>query len=384
MASPDMLLPIPVVGVTSGPQWASSLVDCLNIIDSHTHAPGSGVQITPDGLNITTDLSFQNNSLTEVLNISLTEQSSPTVSNGSLYRDGDDLYYIDGAGNDIQITASGGVAGTPGSIGNLVAPASASYVAASSKFVFQSDSTTSASLDCGPLIIRQLSASSNACTLNPPSALASNYDLYLPNLPASDTRFVLLNSSGVMSATYAPDNTSLEFSGTSLQVKASGITTAKIADLNVTTAKIAAANVTPPKLSAPVYSISSAASQTTSTAVPSYAAVGTLSVTISSTDLGAGVGRPVEVGFIAPNSSACYIAGYIAIQIRRNGSAIATYYQRSTTSGITTFYTPGSSVRYVDLAPPAGSNTYTVYIAEPSSGVASGRLENVALYARET
>jgi hypothetical protein len=131
-----------------------------------------------------------------------TPQGSPLALGtdiGCLYESGVDLYYNDGAGNQVRITQSGGVAGSPGSIANLTSPASASYVAGSSTFVWQSDSNTPASMDAGSLIIRKVSASSPGITVAAPSSLASNFALTLfASLPAA-TSLIAVNNSGNMS-----------------------------------------------------------------------------------------------------------------------------------------------------------------------------------------
>ena len=239
--SPNMNLPIPGVTLTDGPQWASDLNASLTLIDQHNHSSGSGVQVTPSGLNINSNLPFNSNNATSLRSVNFTSQSAPLALGsdlGCIYVSGVDLYYNDENGNQIQITAGGGVAGTPGSIANLTSPASASYVSGSGSFVWQQAVNTSADMDFGSAIMRNDTASSNALTLSPPPAMANNFGLTLPNLPASQ-KFMTLDSSGNMAAPWAVDGVTLEIaSSTTVQVKDAGITTAKIADANVTSAKI--------------------------------------------------------------------------------------------------------------------------------------------------
>lgn len=201
-SSPSMLLPIPVVGVDPGPQYASDINNCLTLIDQHDHSPGYGVQITPSGLNISSDLPMGSNNLTGARSIRFTAQGGPIGAAsdlGCLYEAGVDLYYNDGNGNQVRITQSGGVAGSPGSIANLTSPASASYVSANQTFVWESDASTPANLDAASLVLRNLTASSKGLTLSPPNALASDYAITLPALPAS-TLPVSISSAGIMSA----------------------------------------------------------------------------------------------------------------------------------------------------------------------------------------
>lgn len=189
--SPNMNLPVPVVGEDPGPDYATNVNSSFGILDGHNHSLGSGVQITPSGLNINTDLSILSNNLTVVRSVRFTAQGSPLALGtdlGCVYESGVDLWYNDGNGNQIRITQSGGLAGTPGSISGLTAPASASYVAASSTFIFQSNVNTPANIDVGSVILRQVTTSPNGITLSSPTSLAANYTLTFPaGLPSSPT-----------------------------------------------------------------------------------------------------------------------------------------------------------------------------------------------------
>jgi microcystin-dependent protein len=194
-----MSLPIPGVGTEPGPQYATDVDNCLTIVDAHTHNPGSGVQITPTGLNINADLSMQSNNLTLTRSIRFAAQGT-TFSSGSdlgcVYEVGVDLYYRDGNGNNVRITQNGAVSGTPGSIANLVSPASASYNSSTQTFIWQSAANTAANLDAGSVIIRPISASAPGVTISAPSGLGANYTLTLPSAPPSSTQALLMSSSG--------------------------------------------------------------------------------------------------------------------------------------------------------------------------------------------
>lgn len=236
--SPNMSLVIPTVGSDPGPQWAFDINASLNILDSHNHASGSGVPIPSAGLSINADLPFGNNNATTLRSIRFTTQASPlaTASDvGCLYESGVDLYYNDGNGNQVRMTQSGGVAGTPGSIGGLTSPASATYVAGSQTFIWQSDAVTPANMDCASIILRNLVANSKGLTLSPPNAMGANYALTLPSLPASQ-KFMTLDSSGTMSAPWSTDNTTVQISSNQLSAIMDGVTmnsTGPIAARNV-------------------------------------------------------------------------------------------------------------------------------------------------------
>lgn len=201
--TPNMNLSVPVVGQEPGPTWATDLNNCMSTIDVHDHSSGKGVQITPSGLNISTDLPYNNNNSIALRSVRFTPQSA-VLSNatdiGCLYEVNADLYYNDASGNNIRITQSGAVAGTPGSIANLVSPASASYVSGTGTFVWQSAASTSANLDASSVIFRNQTASSKGITVSAPSALGSNYTITLPALPGS-TSLVTLDTSGNLGTT---------------------------------------------------------------------------------------------------------------------------------------------------------------------------------------
>lgn len=94
--SPNMSLPVPVVGTQTGPQYAININACLAILDAHTHTPGSGAPITTAALNINADLSMGGNNLTLVKSVRFLTQSTTLVDPsdlGCIYEVGDDLYF---------------------------------------------------------------------------------------------------------------------------------------------------------------------------------------------------------------------------------------------------------------------------------------------------
>lgn len=216
--TPNMNLIVPTVGNEPGPDYGTDINSSLGIIDQHTHAAGSGVQITPAGININSALPFGGNFATGIAGLTLTAQSGTPAIN-TIYESGVDLYFVDGNGNNVRMTQSGAVAGTPGSISNLVAPASASYVAVSSTFVWQSGANIAANMDAGSLLLRNLSPNSTfAVTIDPPAALSSNYSITLPTLPAA-TSIMTMSAAGVVSTTainqLVPPGVIIPYGGTS-------------------------------------------------------------------------------------------------------------------------------------------------------------------------
>lgn len=356
VASTNMNMPVPVVGVDPGPQWALDVNSCLTILDSHNHSPGNGVQISPSGMNISSDLSFLNNNATTLRSIRMTSQSGVLVLATDLdcaYVVSGDLYFNDGLGNNVRITQGGNVAGTPGSIANLTSPASASYVALDATFVWQSAANTPANMDAASYIYRNLIANSKGLTLQPPTAMGADYTLTLPSLPASQ-KIMTLDNSGIMSAPYSVDNSSLEISTNVIQIKNSGVTTIKIADLNVTR----------PKLVAVGQQVSSS-SGTFVTSSGNYDPVTNLTCTITTT------GRPVVVKVIPDGSSETpyyllsantFTASAVA-RIKRDSTVIA-HFPRSISSSATgnlSSAEPTTIVNTMDV-PASGTYTYTVEI----------------------
>lgn len=223
----NMGLTVPIVGATLGPNWANEINASLVLIDAHDHSQGNGVQINPAGLNISTDLPFNGNNATLLRTTRFAPagtQPAGAADLTCLYAFGADLYFRDGNGNQVRITQSGGVTGATGNITNLTSPASVTYVAGTSTFVFQSAASTSAILDGASIILRNLVANSNGLTLSPPT-LTSDYTITLPPLPLS-TSVVSIATSGAM-ATLSIDPT-LSIAGNVLKVADGGITPTQI------------------------------------------------------------------------------------------------------------------------------------------------------------
>lgn len=348
--SANMGLPVPTTGVDPGPDYANNVNASLTLVDAHDHSTGKGVQITPTGLNINSDLTMQLNNLTNARTLRMSPQtavlSQPTDLE-CLYVVSKDLYYNDGNGTAVRITQSGAVAGTPGSIANLVSPASASYVSGSSSFVWQSNANTPANTDQASAILRNLTANSKGLTLSPPASLGADYTIVFPALPGSGSSFVTIDSSGNMGSSI-PTSGGINTSN----IANSAITTAKIADANVTTAKILDANVTRPKLVAVGQQIS-ASSGSFSTNSTIYAPVANLTNNITTT------GRPVML-IIQPDgvSPALYISpsGQASnIRITRDGTEIANWSDGGTTVG------RPLSLAFLDV-PSAAGHTYLVQV----------------------
>ncbi len=369
ITTPNMSLVLPVPGQEPGPNYAADQNASFTLVDQHNHTAGSGVSITPAGLNINTDLTFGGNNAVGLRSVRFTSQVSPIATSSDLdclSVSGVDLYYRDGNGNSIQITAGGLVNATSSGISS--GTATASFVG--SVLVVNAASLTPANIQGASLLLGNNTASSNYLTLSPPSAMASSFGLVLPSIPAT-TQFMTLDSAGNM--------------GANIPI-AAGITTSNIAALTILGSNIAAQTITQDKLqlratgstvAAGGYATSTATTTFTSTATSgSPATVTGLSVTITTT------GRPVMIGLqpnptfnafisVSSNSNDANMAGHVVFL---NGtSTLCDETIASANGGATasTFIslTPSAFI-FIDT-PTAGTYTYTVktYVNASSSTV---------------
>lgn len=237
IVTPNMNLPNPVPGVDPGPDYADNLQSSLNVLDQHNHAPGSGVQITPAGININSTLAFNNNPATGLAYVNITTQggSVPAPVNYSAYFSGLEFFVKDGAGNAVQITTGGAVNATSSGISS--GTNTASFVG--STLVVNANTNTPANIQAASILLGNNIVSSNYVTLSPVNSLGSSYSLVLPLLPAANGTFVQLDTSGNFSATTTVDNSTLEVSSNSLRVKPGGITNTQIASFTISGGNIA-------------------------------------------------------------------------------------------------------------------------------------------------
>jgi hypothetical protein len=372
MSTTYMSLVLPDVGTTIGPLWATELNVALTTVDGHTHTAGSGQLITPSAININADLSFASNNATLLRSARFANQSATLAAAtdlGCLYVVGGELYYRDRTGGaGFAITNNGSVNAGAGSITGLpTGNAGAAY--SGGTFIFTSDTNTPADINGASLFIREAAVSTNYIKLASPGSLSASYTLTLPAaLPSSPTnatgKIVSIATSGAVSAAYDVDASSLEISGSTMRVKALGVTNAMLAgsisfskipanaDLTagylavdaVTTVKILNGAVTPAKRS---------------TAVTGYGTTGT---SITSTPSGScvivGTGRPIL--FTVTSASATTPAtintnsGTPALVLTKIGSAYNAIMLLSTS--VVDF----DNYSFIDLVGNNGSITYAL------------------------
>lgn len=192
--STNMNLPIPAAGVTPGPEWFTSIVQCLNIIDQHDHSFGKGVQINTGGISFLAALSMNNNPLTNASYVQFTPGSP--VALDAVYVSGVDLFYNDGNGNAVRITSGGAVNATSSGISS--GTATASFVA--SVLVVNAATNTPANVQAASFLFGNNVANSKYLTLSPPNAMAANYQLFLPSLPLSTLPLTLDTSGNIVAS----------------------------------------------------------------------------------------------------------------------------------------------------------------------------------------
>lgn len=368
--STNMNLPVPTVGEASGPDWASNLDSCMTILDAHDHSPGNGVQITPSGININADLPFNSSyGITTIKKVSFTSQVSALTGTGFASNVAGNLYWNDGSGNQVQITSGGGVAGSPGSIGSLTAPAAATYSAGSKLFTWTADSGKSAAMDNGAVTIRETNvASAKGITLASPSALASDYQLTLPAAVPASTQYMTSTSSGVLSFSTAD---TIGAAMTSTGANAVANTRTRAAGSTVAAGGVA---------------VSTSNSGSFVTSSTSLVDVTNLTVTITTT------GRPVYLtlqgntptegylGVLTISGTNTSVSGTIAIQ--RGVTVIASSNMRlffSSTSDTCGYRSPPGSIIAIDTSVNGSAGTYT-YKVTAAAGNAAYRTEVGACY----
>lgn len=240
---------LPTVSSTPGPLYASENNQAFLVIDNHNHTPGNGVPVPTAGININADLSFNSYNATLLRSTRFAIQSlvlSTAFDVACLYSVSGNLYYNNGIGQPIQLTVGAALnAASIGGIGGDYSTSTASvfYTSLDTTFTFWSAPNTSASIDGGPLTIRNKTSGSFGVTLNANATLSSNFGLtFFPSLPVS-TKILTVDASGNIGDVYDVDNSTLQIVSNTIQVAPMGITATQIANSTITSAQIAPGGV---------------------------------------------------------------------------------------------------------------------------------------------
>lgn len=339
---PNMGLVIPGIGTEYSPTWATDINGDLTAIGSHNHSSGQGVQITPSGLSINSDLPFLNNNAIALRSVRFNPQSvvlSLPTDVGCLYVVNNELYYNDvTGGNNVQLTLNGMVNATSSGISS----GTASAAFAASVLVVKSSSTSGANVLMQSAVLTNSDNLTNQLTLQAPTLTGSITET-LPAIPGV-TGIMRMDASGNMSATLLPDNSTIIISGSTLEIPTGGIGTAQLADASVTKVKLSAANI-----------VSQNIASTPCGGTPVL--VATLSITT--------IGRPVYISIVDDglNSGSSFIS-----QNTGNSTSIVTLLNVAVPVASTDLINGGSSacswpsgsVQFIDI-PAAGTQTYNLY-----------------------
>lgn len=355
--TPLMNLVLPTVGSEPGPDWASDLNSAFEAVDAHDHTGGNGAQIPSAGLNINSDLGFNGYNATLLRSVRLSSQAASLATandKNCLSVVSGDLYYNNGSGTAIQLTSGSGLnAASIGGIGGDygTSSASVSYSDTTKVFSFTQSSGVTAKIGCGDLAIYENVSSANPITIKSPSSLASSYTLTLPpSLPGTGSGFLRVSSAGVMGALVEADGSTVEISGNSLRVKASGITSNELAT----------SAVTPVKVNAPV-TISNIASGATFTgSSTSFADITGASATVTTS------GKPVMLFVQSASSTNAFLFGLfsgastIDLQWVRDSTVLGMYHILGTAYS--------HSLQFIDTSASAGTHTYKLQYRMNSGG----------------
>lgn len=111
----NLILPVPTV--RGGPTYASDINTALTVVDGHDHSDGKGAQVTPSGLDMTSDLSLKGNNLNDVRTVRLGNQLATLNGVDDVccpYFYAGNFWINNGSGTAVQITAGSNVVAVAG------------------------------------------------------------------------------------------------------------------------------------------------------------------------------------------------------------------------------------------------------------------------------
>lgn len=198
--TPNMGMSIPTPQVTLGPGYASQNNTAFEVIDGHDHTPGSGAQLHTASISIDADLSINGFNLTGLRTARLTDQTSITLSGidiRAIYSKNGDLYYVNAAGAQVQLTAGSSIVGSTGNISGLVSPASASFSSLTGSFSFNKDTGKPGKLAISDISLYEFdNTTAQPVILKSPASLGSTYNFVFPTALPSVNSYMGVDSSG--------------------------------------------------------------------------------------------------------------------------------------------------------------------------------------------
>jgi hypothetical protein len=350
----DLVLPIPTEEL--GPAWATELNAALTLVDSHDHTPGQGVPIPVSAILFNQDFSNNNFNIANLRSTRYTNNGSPlgTPSDVTeLYVAGGNLYYNNQLGQQVQITAGASLnAGSIGGIGGdyVTANALVYFTSLSDSYSFTSSGNLFANMFSGALKIFPTGTNSFGIGIAAPGGLSANYNLTLPSSLPTSPSFLAVNNAGTV-LQWTPDNSTIEVSGTTVQVKDQGITQAK-----------KAIRATGQTVGAGGFAISPTSGAQNFSYTAGFQTISNLTVTITT------LGNPVIVGLVCDQTVTQPYTGVYVGTGTGSGQNWAVDIINTTTSTHNIYEYQGAVSNTTNIAvmtqdfAPAGINTYRVDI----------------------
>lgn len=202
----NLVLPTPGPGGTPGPGYATDNNAAFTLVDSHDHSPGKGALVKTGGIQVDSDFSFVSFNATVLRSTKYDDQAAAFGSGDlrAVYSVNGDLFWNNGAGASVQITAGAGLnAASIGGIGGDFGSSTAAvtYNDTTKVFTFTQDSGIAAHIVVADVVIFEPVLSANGITLKSPTALAGPYSLTLPAALPGTTQLLQVTSGGIMNPT---------------------------------------------------------------------------------------------------------------------------------------------------------------------------------------
>lgn len=203
---PNMSIITPALGGDSG-EWDDKINAALGVIDEHDHTPGSGLLVPIAGLDIDADLALGGHGLTTAGQVAFTAVAALAAGARVIFVSSADneLYWRTNAGTNVKLTSGtsintslvGGIVGDYTSVGAEVA-----YDDANDRYTFkQTAGGAWARIAAGDVRLYEYNTTETVYVgLKVPAALVSSWDVTFPLAAPASTMPVLMDSSGVLSA----------------------------------------------------------------------------------------------------------------------------------------------------------------------------------------
>jgi microcystin-dependent protein len=119
--TPNMLLTLPDVSVTPGPEWAALINALIEIIDDHDHTSNKGKKVPISGIDVNQDLNMSGKQLLSALSVkfnSLSSALSGALNTNKIQVVNGDVWFTNAGGVPVQITSGNSI------VSNVIIPPS--------------------------------------------------------------------------------------------------------------------------------------------------------------------------------------------------------------------------------------------------------------------